>query len=412
MSYAAAVLGALMLVIVLFDIFETIILPRTVTRRLRLTVLFYRTFNAVWGAILKAIPSGRRDWLLNAYGPFSLIVLIGVWAGLLIVSFALIQWGLGSPFRGAGREPGIGTYLYFSGVTLFTLGFGDVTPSQNLGRVIGVAEAGVGFGFLAIVISYLPVLYQSFSRREVGITLLDARAGSPPTASELLSRHARTQNMDSMVPLLHEWERWAAELLESNLSYPILAFYRSQHGHVSWLSCITAIMDTCALIRLGLQSDETWQRPLRWQAQMTFAICRHAIVDLALILNQPPSSEIPERLMPDDWERLCLWLEAAGIPLRRTDEAAQRQLAGIRRQYEPYVYALANRLLLEIPPLSHPAQQILDNWQISAWDSVSHFQSEQPRLAEPRRRRDGSAEEDASEEQTGRPPRRPLDPRK
>jgi hypothetical protein len=412
MQVVAVILGVLILIIVLLDTFETIILPRTVTRRLRLTVLFYREFNALWGAILKAIPSGRRDWLLNAYGPFSLIVLLGVWAGLLIVSFALIQWGLGAPFRGTERYPGLGTYLYFSGVTFFTLGFGDVTPTQNLGRIVGVAEAGVGFGFLAVVISYLPVLYQSFSRREVGITMLDARAGSPPTASELLSRHARTQNMDAMVPLMHEWERWAAEVLESNLSYPILAFYRSQHGHVSWLSAITAIMDACALIRLGLQGDADWQRPLRWQGQMTFAMCRHAIVDLALILNAPPSSEIPDRMTPEDWERLCHCLDAAGVPLQRTDEATQMQLAGLRRQYEPYVYALANRLLLEVPPLSHPTQQVLDNWQISAWDSVSHFQSEQPRLTEPRRRRDGSAGEDAAESGTGPRPRRPLDPRK
>src|SRR5262249_55504278 len=140
------------------------------------------------------------------------------------------------------------TYLYLSGVTFSTLGFGDVVAVSPLGRLLTVAEALLGFGFLACLIGYLPVFYQAFSRREVTISLLDARAGSPPSAASLLLRLAQAQNVPAVVPFLAEWERWAAELLESHLTYPVLSFYRSQHDNQSWLAALTAILDTCALL--------------------------------------------------------------------------------------------------------------------------------------------------------------------
>ncbi len=129
------------------------------------------------------------------------------WATALVFGFAMIQWGLGSRFNAPTGNSGFWTDLYLSGTTLFTLGIGDVTPIGPLARTLTVIEAGVGFGFLALVMGYLPVLYQGFSRREVNISLLDA--------------------------LLRDWERWSAELMESHLSYPVLMYFRSQHEHQS-----------------------------------------------------------------------------------------------------------------------------------------------------------------------------------
>src|SRR6202007_3363827 len=137
-------------------------------------------------------------------------------------------------------------HLYLSGETFFTLGLGDVTPASSAGRVLVVIEAGIGFAFLALVIGYLPVLYQSFSRRELNITLLDARAGSPPSTEELL--RGEWNHQAALTALLHEWEHWSAEVLESHLSYPVLSYYRSQHDNQSWLSALTTILDTCALL--------------------------------------------------------------------------------------------------------------------------------------------------------------------
>ncbi len=190
MNILAAVLGAALILIVLWDAFEAVVLPRRVNRKFRLVRIFYRSTWRPWRALARVLPATRtRETFLSFYGPLSVLWLLGVWAVGLILGFALMYWGLGSGFSAADGSAGFPTDLYLSGTTFFTLGLGDVTPRTPLARVLTVTEGGMGFGFLALVISYLPVLYQSFSRREVSISLLDARASSPPTAGELL-RHA------------------------------------------------------------------------------------------------------------------------------------------------------------------------------------------------------------------------------
>src|SRR4029453_16512896 len=112
----------------------------------------------------------------------------GVWAAGLVVGFAPLQWALASPLNVSGGRVGFGTYLYLSGTTFFTLGLGDVIPLAPSGRTLAIIESGLGFRFLALIIGSLPVICQGFSRRELNISLLDARAGSPPSAAELLRR--------------------------------------------------------------------------------------------------------------------------------------------------------------------------------------------------------------------------------
>src|SRR5207253_2684879 len=145
-----------------------------------------------------------RVTCLSFYRPLSLVLRLSVWAAGLIVGFAIMHWALGSAINVVDRSANFGTDLYLSGTTFFTLGLGDVIPRTPFSRALTVIEAGMGFGFLALVIGYLPVLYQSFSRREVNITLLDARAGSPPTAAELLRRHNTAQGLDALQRLLHD----------------------------------------------------------------------------------------------------------------------------------------------------------------------------------------------------------------
>ena len=175
----------------------------------------------------------------------------------LIIGFALLHWSLGTALSASGA--GFGDYLYFSGTTFFTLGYGDLVAAGRTGRALSVAEAGLGFIFLAVIVSYLPVLYQAFSRREISILLLDARAGSPPTAGELLRRLAGERNPFVAAPFLIEWERWAAELLESHLSFPVLSFYRSQHENQSWVGALAAILDTSALLIAGVDGPDGYQ---------------------------------------------------------------------------------------------------------------------------------------------------------
>ena len=177
---------------VLHDAFETMLLPRRVSHQFRFTRVFYVYSWRPWAAAARHMRTAkRRSSFLSLFGPLSILVLIGIWAVALIFGFACLHWAIGTPLSGAGNEPGLGVYAYFSGVTFFTLGYGDSHRYGRLGRFLAVVETGIGFGFLAVVISYLPVLYQAFSRREVTISLLDARAGSPPTAGTLLDRLAR-----------------------------------------------------------------------------------------------------------------------------------------------------------------------------------------------------------------------------
>ena len=358
MRVLVGILGGATILVILWDVFETIILPRRVTRRVRLAALFYRFTWRPWSALVRRIRSvRRREAYLSYYGPLSTVLLLSVWAIGMVFAFAMLQWALGSALQAPERAPDFLTDLYMSGTTLFTLGLGDVTPRTGAARLLTVLEGGLGFGLLAIVIGYFPVLYQAFSRREVNISLMDARAGSPSSSLEMLRRYrGELHRLDST---LHESERWTAELLESHLSYPALSYFRSQHDNQSWLSAITTILDTCALVLVGLRGVP------EWQAEMTFAIARHAVVDIAQILKRPPRPPESERLSPGDFQRLRAALASADIALLDGDGAYSR-LAALRGMYEPYVNALSAYLAMPLPPWI-AGKDLIHNWQTSAW---------------------------------------------
>jgi hypothetical protein len=361
MTSIIAVLGCMLVLTVLWDAFEAIILPRRVTRRFRFARAFYRSSWRLWSAVARWMPDDRRrEAYLSIFGPLSLLLLLGMWAAGLVAGFAVLHWGLGNPLNVAPGSAPFSTYLYMSGTTFFTLGLGDVTPLGALGRALVAVEAGTGFGFLTAVISYLPILYQAFSRREVSISLLDARAGSPPSAGELLRRHG--QDMPELGQLLYDWERWSAELLESHLSYAVLAYFRSQHTNQSWLAALTAILDTCALVMAGVNGGPTRQ------AQLTFAMARHAVVDLAQIFIRSPQALAPDRLPPSSLTALRNMLADAGVTLQE-GVAAEQKLRELRQMYEPYFQALSEFLLMTLPPWFR-VTVMPDSWQTSAWGKI------------------------------------------
>lgn len=376
MNFAAFVFGVTFLTAVGLDAFQTIILPRRPSGRLRITRFFFIATWGPWSAIAKRVKDKNfREEVYGIYGPLSLILLLALWAFLLVVGFALLFFAIGSPFQDMTRAAAsdfvqhLRSDLYVSGTTLFTLGLGDVLPHSVAARGLIICEAGVGLGFVALVIGYLPVLYQAFSKREVAVALLDARAGSPPTAGELLRRHGFDGGEEALVLLLSEWERWAAELLESHVSYPILCYYRSQHDNQSWLSALTAILDACSLLITSLQGT-----PVR-QAQLTFAIARHALVDLVLIfhLKEKPLWQEQlklDRLPSEDFRRLCGLLAKTDIKLCG-DPASEDRLREIRALYEPHACALSEYLGMQVANwIAEP--QARDQWtRVAALRSVA-----------------------------------------
>jgi hypothetical protein len=352
--------GVAIFLIVLWDAFEAIILPRRVTRKFRLARLFYRSTWEVWKFATSLVSSRKsREALLGFYGPLSLLVLVGVWAVGLVFGFGLMQYGAGSAVNTTGGEPSFLTDVYLSGTTFFTLGLGDVVPRSSLSRGLVVAEAGFGFGFLAAVIGYLPFIYGSFSKREVDISLLDSRAGTPPTAGELLRRHSYSHGQEALRELLKDWEHWSAELMESHLSYPVLAYFRSQHDNQSWVASLTAILDTSALVMVGIEGA------CEKQAELTFAIARHAVADLSQVFGTAPVQLPHDRLSSDELRHIRNILAQHGLKLRDGEEA-DRRLSELRRMYEPYIYALASYLNQTLPPWI-PQKKGKDNWQTTAW---------------------------------------------
>ncbi|HMD43000.1 MAG TPA: potassium channel family protein [Candidatus Acidoferrum sp.] len=353
--------GIVVFVVVAWDAFEAIILPRRVTRKFRLTRFYYKLTWTTWRATAKLFSSRKqKETFLGYYGPISLLFLIGVWAVGLVISFGMMQYGAGSAINlTAGTQPSFLTDLYLSGTTFFTLGLGDVVPRSPLARFLVVAESGFGFGFLAAIIGYLPFIYGAFAARETNITLLDARAGTPPTAGELLRRHSFHEGKEALRTLLEKWEIWSAQLLESHLSYPVLAYFRSQHDNQSWVASLTAILDTCALTIAGIEGA------CAKQAELTFAISRHAVVDLAQVFSASPHGLPHDRLPPEDLLHLRDTLAKHGMNLLRTVEA-DKKLTEMRLMYEPYVYSLATHLDQTLPPWI-PTVGGKDNWQTTAW---------------------------------------------
>ncbi len=365
-SIPALILGIVIIGVVLLDAFETIVLPRRVTRHFRLTAWFYRRTWIPWRHIAGHIRTpSRQHNFLGYFGPLSMIMLLAFWAACLILGFALLQYGIGGHEQ-LGNEPiTFGRIVYHSGETFFTLGYGDIVPTSSAARALSVVEAGMGFAFLGVVIGYLPVVYASFSRREIQISMLDARAGSPPTATELLVRLSGTTENPAIDQLvldgcLRDWERWSAELLESHISYPVLSFFRSQHSNESWLGALMTMLDVTSLIIAGIEGIHPGQ------ARLTFAMARHAAVDLAQVVNARYDPAAVERLPDADFDALRETLAAAGLKLRTGDEARQK-LNKLRSMYEPYLHSMGKNLMLSLPPWKHPAKT-RDNWQAGPWD--------------------------------------------
>ena len=359
MTAIAAIAGILLVVVPLWDAYETILLPRRLPADIRISRLLFRALWRIWTFFGRRIRARNlRELFLSFYAQLSLIALFGVWAAGIILGFASVQWALGSAVRGSGMA-GFPADLYLSGTTFFTLGLGDVVPMSGITRAVTVLEAGLGFGFLALVIAYVPVLYQSFSPREARITMLDEWAGSPPAAGQILRRAFESETPAAELDrLFREWEEAAANILESHLSYPLLAFFRSQHDNQSWLASLCAVTDAAAVVSAGVRGVDPFQ------ARLTFAICRHTLVDVSQVFRLAPRDDDRERSAPEKIAELRRWLAAAGVPLEEGPESAAR-FESLRRLYATYANALSQYLVMPLPDWI-PPEKARFNWRTTA----------------------------------------------
>lgn len=364
-AFLALLVGLALIAGALWDAFESVVLPRRVSRRVRIARVFYRLTWLPYRACARRIAEeARQETLLSFYGPLSLILLVAVWAVVLILGFASLQWAAGSAFTVPNEQPAdFGIDLYFSGTSFITLGLGDVIPNTGLARFLTVVEGGTGFGFLALVIGYLPIVYQMFARRETNVSLLDQRAGSPPSAAELLRRNVQSGDVTMLIQLLRDWEIWVADLLESHLSYSALAYFRSQHENQSWVASLVVILDVSAYV-LACGGGRATR-----QAAFTFAVARHAVGDLSNVFDEAPRSPTSDRFGAEAARQMWEIASHSGLAVVASPVAAER-LTAIRRTYEPYAQALGEYLLMDLPPWV-PAPGAQDNWESTSVDFES-----------------------------------------
>jgi hypothetical protein len=345
LSWLKIIAGVLIWWGVLWDGFATIVLPRTVAPMGRVAGRFYRWSWLLWAAVGRRIRRPElRTSFLAVYGPLSVMFLLVLWAGLLIVAFAMIYHGLGNKFQADRGSIGFGSLLYMSGSTFFTLGLGDIISVDPLARFVMILETATGYIFLALIITYMPVLDQAYGAREVGNLLIHSRAGRPPGAIKLLHRYSGADGFEILRGNLREAEQWMASTLQSHLSHPVLTFYRALRWGQSWLVSLTMVLDSSALLVAGADG------PLAAQAKITYRMGIRLLTDLTDALKIPVDPQCRARLTEGELPALRAAIAASELDLT-LEQGACDELLRLVRRYDVYLSALSTWLVIPVPDL-------------------------------------------------------------
>ncbi len=354
MRVVIGILSAALIALMFAEFFVTFLLPRRVKRDPRIARQFLVILWRPWRWAAARSPKARADTMLGIFGPIGLLLVLGILAAGVMVGFAGLHWAERSTL-GGDSAAAFGDDLYFSAGSFFTAST-TAAPQGGFAKFLQIAEAASGFAVLFISIGYLPALFQAFSRRETAISQLDPRAGSPPTAGALLERSGES-GWGEIDAYLREWETWAAEVMETQLSYPIIGWLRSQHVNQNWVAALTAVVDASAFAIAYAPGRSVG-------AEVTFAIGRHALADLSLSYRAPIPTEPVDRLSDADLEELIGRLRDSGLELDDGDEA-KAKLDEMRLSYEKYAVAIADRLALAVPGWL-PGEDAIEYWRLAS----------------------------------------------
>ena len=322
--------GLLLIALVLWDIFQTVVLPRPSPTRVRLARNVVRLTWPLWRwRALRRVTSVDQEKILGSYAPATVLILLITWMVLLIFGFGLVLY----PLRdGISPVPDFGSALYFAGTSALTIGFGDVTATHGLARAVSVIAGGLGLGVVALGITYLFSLYASFQRREILVVRLEARAGAPPSGVALLEAYGAPALRPGLAAFLLEWESWAAEVLDTHVAYPILPYFRSSHDNVSWVSALGAVLDASALILTSIENGP------HGEAHMVQRVGGHFVEDLANFFGWPETpNPLVDRL---EFDEARARLSAVGWHLLDADTSWERFVA-VRSEYATRLNAMA-----------------------------------------------------------------------
>src|SRR5438105_635274 len=328
------VAGLLVIASVLSDVFLTVVVPRRAPRLgrlLRVSRYVVPDLWKLWRWIgLRINLAERREGFLGSFGALAIILLLVGWVAGLILGYGLLLDAVRDQIRPPPEN--FATSLYFAGTALLTLGFGDFTAVGGWARLTTLVAAATGLSIFAAVITLLFTLYGSFQRREVAVVVLEAGAGAPPSGVTLLETYALAGILDQLPQVFRDWQAWSAEVLDSHLAYPILAYFRSSHDNDSWISSLGAVMDATTLVLTTIEDG-----PKGW-AKLCRAVGGHCIEDLVQSFRLPDEPEIGvER---EEFDAACRRLEHAGFRLRDGDRA-WADFSRLRAEYAGRVNALA-----------------------------------------------------------------------
>jgi hypothetical protein len=338
----SVVFGIALIAYALSDLFQSVIVPRAVGRRWRLTFIVWRNMWRMWPGLAwtlyKTNEDGREDFLAM-FAPFTLIVLLVAWTATLIAGYAFIFWGLR-----AGLTPAVhtlGQAAYYSGITMLTVGFGDIVGKTSGPRFFSLVAAASGFATFSIATAYLFLLFASFQTREAFVVTVGARAGEPPSGVNLLAIAGYSDTRDDLSRLMIDAQKWIAAVMESHLAYPALAFFRSSHDYESWIGTLGTLLDAATLLMTVVDDGHSGQ------ARLFYNLGRHATGDLSRYFRlQPPYDTAG--IERQEFESACDRLAKAGYELRDRDESWER-FSSLRSTYAGQLNAMAE--FFQIPPL-------------------------------------------------------------
>jgi hypothetical protein len=331
--------GALVVYFTLGSAVRTVILPRATSSRLtRLVFLQVRTVFTLWAGPSSSYE--RRDRVMALYAPVSLLATLVAWVTSVLAGYTGMFWGLG------GRS--LRSAFLLSGSSVLTLGF--ERPYDLPAEVLVFTEAGVGLVLLAMLITYLPSIYQAFSRREASVTALEIRAGTPPSAAVMVERYWILERMDRLTDIWLQWEQWFVELEETHTSFPALVFFRSPQPDHSWVTAAGAVLDGASLILSTVDVPRDVQAEFCIRAG--YLSLRRIADYFGIPYEADPQRGDPISIAREEYDEVVAKLEAAGTPLKPDRDKAWLDFAGWRVNYDTVLIVLAGLTMAPYAPWS------------------------------------------------------------
>lgn len=346
MRWVGFAVGVFVILATAGSVLRTLVLPRGLPSRLSVFV----SQNFVWRSFLLIANRFKqyesKDRVLALAAPVTLLTVLVTWLLLFLAGYALVLWPIiGGSFTTSLRE---------AGSSLLTLGFA-ATPGGAPAAAHFVA-AFTGLIVVALEISYLPVIYSAFNRRETLITLLQSRAGAPAWGPEILRRHKTVELLDNLPDLYAGWERWAADVAETHANYPVLVWFRSPHALRSWITGLVAVLDSAAMYQSLCPA--TAPKEARLFLRMGFLCLRDIASVLGIPFESDPFPDDPIQLEYEDFLGAIHLLESVDFPMERAPEEAWDHFRGWRVNYEAVAYALADQIVAPPGPWSGPRHHL------------------------------------------------------